>query len=149
MSASNLKDDIICAVAHFSFLCIILKIMMLNIFLTYRFALILSEVFAFHSMAFKFCAFNFTFDFFLSSSREVRGENTQHIYTYIHFRKLAFRNFIAKWLQKYIHTSKEIYWSTFVPRTPFSSYVGLLIRNHVPDEILHFYDKSFLSSILT
>ena len=37
--------------------------MMLNVFLTYRFALILSEALTLNSVAFKFCTFNFGADF--------------------------------------------------------------------------------------
>ena len=37
--------------------------MMLNVFLTYRFALILNEALTFYSVAFKFCTFNFGADF--------------------------------------------------------------------------------------
>lgn len=57
--------------------------MMLNIFLTYRFALILSEAFPFHSVAFKFGGFNFTSDFFFKVPAEkLEGKHTTHTHTY-------------------------------------------------------------------
>lgn len=77
--------------------------MMLNIFLTYTFALIWSEVFTFHSMVFKIFTFNSTSVFFLSSREELEGKHTHtHEHTHertrtcTHFRKLEFGNFIAK-----------------------------------------------------
>lgn len=48
--------------------------MMLNVFLTYRFPLILSGVLTFHSVAFRFLLL--TVQLILSSKREARGKNT-------------------------------------------------------------------------
>lgn len=78
VSASNLKDDIICAVAHFSFLCIF-SIMMLNVFLTHRFALILSEFLTFHSVSFKFCTFNYASDFLYVLKEKLEKEKQKKI----------------------------------------------------------------------
>lgn len=51
-----------CSSTFFIFM-YLFTIRMLNVFLTYRFALILSEVLTFHSVAFKFCTFNYASDF--------------------------------------------------------------------------------------
>lgn len=50
---------------------------MLNVFLTYGFALILSEVFIFHSVAFKFCTFNFGWDFLYVPAEKLEEKKNQ------------------------------------------------------------------------
>lgn len=67
---------------------------MLNVFLTYGFALILSEVFIFHSVAFKFCTFNFGWDFLYVPAEKLEEKKKPE-----KIRRYEFWNFIAKWLQ--------------------------------------------------
>lgn len=52
---------------------------MLSVFLTYRFALILSEVLTFHWVAFKFCTFNFASDFLWVPEKLERKKNQKDL----------------------------------------------------------------------
>lgn len=126
VSALNLKNDIICAVAHFSFLCITFDNYDVNLFLTYRFALILSEVQLSIHWHLNFVLLTLHL-FFSSSSKEVGRKDTTWKNLSRHLEILLPNNSSSTGFLKQS-------WSKFVPITPFSSYVGLLIGNHVPDE---------------